>query len=716
MRSTEAAGGVARPGWDTAQVLDRVLLSVLVVDLSGTVTYLNPAAATMFCRGADELLGRDVRASLVAEPERGAVAELLARVGAGKAWSGELAMLRSNNVAEQLATSWSPLHEGACVVGALVIAEDAAGSGAHARRLAARLRRLAAVTTQLLAADKVEGVASIVTGELADAAGATVSSLSMLVDDETLALIAIRGGPEGVASRWATYPLAASTPAGDTLRSGRTLVLHSKAEISERYPDVEVASEGERSMVCLPLQTTGRPLGVVTLSFPGRRPLDAAELEFLGILADACAQTLDRIRAVGEAADRESKLQFLADATSELSSSLDYRATLRKVAHLAVPWFADWCAIQLLQDGDLRTLSIAHVDAAMVDTVKELQEKYPPVKDESRGAYKVVATGRSELVPDISEELLAATAVDAEHLRILRRLSFRSGLAVPLKVQDRVLGVITWVAGEEGRRFGHDDLTFGEDLARRAAIAIDNAQLHSEVRDVALKLQHAVLPAGLPLVDGVDLAVRYLPAGRTDAGGDFYDVLPQDDGRLVVFVGDVMGRGVAAASAMAQMRSAVRTLVALDPRPEAVMSGLDRVFDSLDLDQLVTVVYAVLDEPRRQLTVINAGHPPPLLVRAGRTAADVTTDDTLLLGVGGGDREAVSVELAAGDTVLLYTDGLVERRGEDLEEGGRRLTRAALDLLPGRSLDEGLRLLVDTVRDPERDDDVAALAVRPSGA
>ena len=140
--------------------------------------------------------------------------------------------------------------------------------------------------------------------------------------------------------------------------------------------------------------------------------------------------------------------------------------------------------------------------------------------------------------------MLVLSAKDEEHLRLIRLLELRSGMSCPLKVRDRVFGVITWVAGEGGRRFGAADLEFGEEIARRAAVAIDNAQLHSQVRDVALELQEAVLPAALPEPDGWTTAVRYLPAGRTDAGGDFYDLVPLDGGRLAMFVGDVMGRGV----------------------------------------------------------------------------------------------------------------------------------------------------------------------------
>ena len=578
-------------------------------------------------------------------------------------------------------------------------------------RLTDRLGRLAVVMTELLTATDIEAVTEVVIFHMADAAGATVSSLSMLVDPETLALIAMRGGRPGAASRWATYPVSSATPAGDALRSGQALVIEGAEEFHRRYPDVELASQGERSVVCLPLRVASRIIGVVSLSFPSRRTFEQPELDFLNLMADTCAQALDRIQAVADVADREAKLRFLAEASAELASSLDYESTLKAVAHLAVPDFADWCHIQLLQDGVLRTIVTAHPDEVLESRILELQERYPPDPDATRGAYEVVRTGKPELTPEVTDAMLALAAIDEQHLRTMRELKFRSALQVPLTVRGHVLGVITWVAGERGRRFDHNDLAFGVDLARRAAVAIDNAHLHSQVRDVAIQLQHAVLPSSLPDISGWQVAVRYLPAGRTEVGGDFYDVVPLVDGRVVAFVGDVMGRGVAAASAMAQMRSALRTLVAINPDPVSVMAGLDRLFEQYDLSSLVTVAYAVADPARDQVHVINAGHPPPMLLRAQGGSTDISTDDALLLGVGGGVREVLTRPLLAGDTLLMFTDGLVERRAETLDEGHLRV-HAAIHNLNNPDLGQGLESLVDAVRDDTRDDDIAALALR----
>ena len=219
-----------------------------------------------------------------------------------------------------------------------------------------------------------------------------------------------------------------------------------------------------------------------------------------------------------------------------------------------------------------------------------------------------------------------------------------------------------------------------------------------------------MLPDELPQVEGWSTSVLYHPAGRTEAGGDFYDVVPLDDGRLAMFVGDVMGRGVEAASVMAQMRSAIRTLVAVDPDPHAVLAGMDRVFDALNLEQLVTMVYAVADPTLDTLEVINAGHPPPVLIAADGQIEVLEHPSTLILGVGGGARAVRSAELRPGDRLLLYTDGLVERRGEDADTAMSRLITALKTARTGPA-GAWLSSIVEELRDPTRDDDVAAMLV-----
>jgi GAF domain-containing protein len=708
---------VARSWHPDAALLDGLTIAAVALDADGRIVYANATAIDLFGTAFDSLVDSDARTRLFDEPERGVVDQVLHLVRSTGSWSGDLAMLSGGTSSVVVPTTWTRLgHEEGNDGGALVLVERTAPvAGKHdpyapGQPLGNRLRRLAAVTSELLAAKDVEQVSAIVTDHMLKAAGATSASLSLLVDDETLALMALRGGMEGSASRWATYPLSSNNPAAESVRTGAPVLVR-REEVERRYPELGGVAEGTGSVLCLPLLVTGgRPIGTVSLSFPGRRQVTEAENLFLRLLADTCAMTIDRIEAQREAADREAKLAFLADTSAKLAGDLDYETTLVAVAEAAVPWFADWCAIALEEDGLLRTLSVAHAHPELSGLVQELQERYPPDPSSDQGGYRVLRSGVSELVPEVTDEVLAQAAVDEEHLRLMRLLNLRSGMSCPLKVGDRVLGIVSWVTGETGRRYTEADLAFGEDLARRAAVAIDNAQLHSQVRTAALELQRAVLPEQLPTLEGWATTVRYYPAGRTDAGGDFYDVVPLEDGRIAMFVGDVMGRGVMAASVMAQMRSAIRTLVAVDPAPAAVLSGMDRVFDALHLEQLVTMVYAVADPSLDQLQVINAGHPPPVLLAADGQLEVLEHPSTLILGVGGGQRAVRSAEFGPGDRLLLYTDGLVERRGEDADTAMARLI-TALRGVRAESDDEWLTAVVEEVRDPTRDDDVAAMLV-----
>ena len=232
-----------------------------------------------------------------------------------------------------------------------------------------------------------------------------------------------------------------------------------------------------------------------------------------------------------------------------------------------MPWFADWCSIALGIDGELRTLAVEHVDPEKVALALELRAPLPAGPAAPRRLPPGLPHRSRELTPEITDEMIDEAVPDPEQRRLIRELNIYSAMAVPLKVGDRVLGVVTWVAGEQGRRFGPKDLAFGEDLARRAAVAIDNSQLHTERREMAVRLQRAVLPgraAARGRLGGRRALLPCRPHRRRRR------LLRRDQARrrrIALFVGDVMGRGVHAAAAMAQMRSAVRAFIAVDPTP-----------------------------------------------------------------------------------------------------------------------------------------------------
>jgi serine phosphatase RsbU (regulator of sigma subunit) len=306
--------------------------------------------------------------------------------------------------------------------------------------------------------------------------------------------------------------------------------------------------------------------------------------------------------------------------------------------------------------------------------------------------------------------MVIPSAVDEEHQRLLLALHLRSVIIVPLVARGTVLGAMTMVMAESDRRYNDNDLGFATDLGQRAAIAIDNSELYTETLEAAERLQRAVLPELPAEVPGWDIAAYYSPAGRTEVGGDFFDVLPQPDGQLVVLVGDVMGRGVRAAAAMAQVRSAVRAYAAVDPGPTHVLGQMDRLFEAYDLGQLVTLVYLVADNAHHDILMANAGHPPPVILRADGSVEQLPSTGEPPLGTDTGDRRTTRFSMSAGDLVLSYTDGLIERRDEDIDIGQLRVAEAARKLADG-PLSQRLNELVEEVRDHTRSDDVAALAL-----
>ena len=282
--------------------------------------------------------------------------------------------------------------------------------------------------------------------------------------------------------------------------------------------------------------------------------------------------------------------------------------------------------------------------------------------------------------------------------------------AVPLIVGDRTLGALRF-SFDQQRLFDNDERNFVSALAALTAQTLQRAGVYEAERRAALELQRALLPEGLTQVPGWDLAAYYAPAGEQEAGGDFYDVIRVPGRRIAAIIGDVMGRGAEAAAAMAQIRSTIRAYALDDPEPASVFRKVDAYFEALELDQLVTVLYFLVDPADGTIQVANAGHLPPLLVTASECRA-VPTVVGLPFGAGGDDRESSAVDLPSGGALVAITDGLVERRGEDIDEGVDALVAALC-----RTDDWTAPAIVDHVvstaaAERRHDDDVTVLVLR----
>ncbi|MBV9925814.1 MAG: PAS domain S-box protein [Acidobacteria bacterium] len=249
--------------------------------------------------------------------------------------------------------------------------------------------------------------------------------------------------------------------------------------------------EGVRSMLSLPLRAHGDLLGTLVFYYRAPRHFEETDITVATALANLAASAVrtaelydEQRRLRGDAQAAERRATFLAEASTLLSSSLDYEKTLEAVAHAAVPWVADWCGVDVLgDDGELRRLAVAHVDPAKVEWARELAERYPYDPEEERGVAAVLRTGKSELYEEIPDELLVAAARDGEHLRIMREIGFSAAMVVPLAAHGRAFGAITFVTAESGRRYDATDLASAEDLARRASLAVENARLYRQAQE-----------------------------------------------------------------------------------------------------------------------------------------------------------------------------------------------------------------------------------------
>jgi serine phosphatase RsbU (regulator of sigma subunit)/PAS domain-containing protein len=416
---------------------------------------------------------------------------------------------------------------------------------------------------------------------------------------------------------------------------------------------------------------------------------------------------------VTERRRREDALTFLAEAGDALAGSLDPLETLDEIARLAVPRLADWCAVQLASDarGAFENVAVAHVDLEKVRWALALQERYPPDPDAPTGVPQVIRTGRSELYPEIDEALLRASAVDEEHLEIIKQVQMSSAMVVPLRARERTLGAMTFIFAESGRQYSTHELELAEELGRRAGLALDHARLYEREHRTAETLQRALLPPTLPDIAGHELAARYLP-GRTGdhVGGDWYDAFALPDGRYGIAIGDIGGRGITAAALMGQVRNALRAYALKAPGPAAALADLRALDEQLEDLVFATLTYIVYDPPTGAGVLTSAGHLPTLMLDGAGGAFFTDAPRCPPLGAGAA---APCLEhafaLPAGGSLVLYTDGLVESRTRSLDEGLGRLAELAR-----RSGGDIERLADDIVAAlPEkRQDDIALLALR----
>ncbi|OQR63838.1 PAS sensor protein [Streptomyces maremycinicus] len=424
------------------------------------------------------------------------------------------------------------------------------------------------------------------------------------------------------------------------------------------------------------------------------------------------------------------RLEFLNEVSAKIGTSLDLSRTIVEVSKAVVPRFTDVAGTYLREqvvagegfpDGvpDTTTMwhrvALEHTDEpGRWDDVVPVGEAMPfPAHTPF---FQCMTTGQPVLVPRISEQLGHAIASQFDKRDIRPLITGRSMLVVPLKARDVVLGFMILLRHPERALFNDMDRATGAELAARAGLVLDNARMYTYQESVAETLQDSMLPHIPPRMAGCDIATRYLPGtllGRV--GGDWFDSVKLPGARTALVVGDVMGHGLNSAAMMGQLRTAVQTMAALDLPPSQLLRNLDDLAQRLGDTYLATCLYAVYDPIEGELHLANAGHIPPVLVRAvdGRSELlDLPTGAPV--GVGGVPFEAVRVRVEPGDRLVMCTDGLVEVRGEDIGVGLATLCESAAH--PAASMDDACDTIIRALNTRGgRKDDVALLMARLNG-
>ncbi|WP_225755415.1 SpoIIE family protein phosphatase [Actinotalea sp. Marseille-Q4924] len=436
----------------------------------------------------------------------------------------------------------------------------------------------------------------------------------------------------------------------------------------------------------------------------------------------------ERHRQQEELARAARRAQLIADVTASLVETLDAEEAVGRLAQLTVPALADWCIVTLTGDEDeavdrrhLTDIGCWHADPALRDAV----ERYTAHRLQALapGSYvdRVIQTRRAQPVPEPAHEAIAALLAPGEARDMLAVLRPEHAVLLPLRARGRIVGILSLFRDVEHGPFTSEDLTTAWEVAGRAGLALDNARLYRQQRLLAEALQRSML-TDPPEPDHVEIAVRYEPAAEAaQIGGDWYDAFLQRDGGTVVVIGDVVGHDMAAAASMGQLRSLLRGIgVATGAGPADLLREVDEAMRTLQAPTLATALVARLEQTVEERAAgvsrvrwSSAGHLPPLLVTADGAVHVLRGERSdLLLGVDAEtERRESVVTIERGATLLLHTDGLVERRGADLLERLRELQDTLGDLagLPLTDLcDELLARLVPG----HPDDDVALVAVR----
>jgi serine/threonine-protein kinase RsbW len=595
----------------------------------------------------------------------------------------------------------------------------------------ARSRTLQMVVSDLAAATTVGDVAKVIVErgrEALRAQGAAVllvaeSEAGAAAEDPALHTEGVDGLPPGLIDE--LREAALGQLALELAQGVRSVPLN--AELRRRQPRLAdaLAEAGLSELVVVPISADGRRLGVlvvglgegqgdlISLKEPGQaRVPGSAEVDLLWTLGRQAGQALERARLHEETARQAERAAFLLEAARMLAEAVDAEGAVQRVAALAVGRLADVCAVDLVDEQGLTRPIVRHRDPARQHLADELRERHLPQRGSQHPSVQALTGGRTVWARSLSDDFLTAITYDARHLQVVRELELVSIISVPFVAEGRPLGVLTLAADAQRGRFTGADVEVAEQLALQVGLVVAKAQRYELDTQTSHTLQANLLPGVPPEVPGLRTAVRYLAATHgVEVGGDFYDVVPLPGGQVALAVGDVVGHDITAAATMGQLTSVYRALLVDGPSPSATIDRLQASWSMLGLQRMATALFATLDPGSGQLAIASAGHLPPLLFSAG-SAEFLPVRPTRMLGAPHAAAPGTQWAgvLPAGGTLVLFTDGLVESRTADIDEG-LELLRAAVSRAGTSDPDELCDRLLAELTGAHRADDIALLVL-----
>jgi PAS domain S-box-containing protein len=594
----------------------------------------------------------------------------------------------------------------------------------------ARSRTLQQVVSDLAAAITVDDVATVIVDRSRAAMNARGAAL-VVVDgqsdgDGLPALRSVRAEGLTVDLLRALRKAAGSQLTLELAQGVRAIALDDRLRSVQPALAAAMAEVRLTGLVVVPVAADSRQLGVlvlgrgdagpgdlITLDDPGRPGgLGPAEIDLLWTIGRQAGQALERARLYEQTARQAERAAFLLEAARLLAGAPDVHETVDRLGRLAVDRLADLCVVDLSTEQGLIRPVVRHRDPARQALADALRDKHPPHRRGPHPGVRALRQGSTQWVKTVDNEFLRASTSDSEHLEIARQLQLTSVVSVPLITEGRRLGVVTLATDRRRAPFTEADVEVAEQLGLQVSLVVAKAQRYELDVRTSHTLQANLLPPPPPVVEGLSLAVRYLAATQgVEVGGDFYDLVALPGEQVALAVGDVVGHDITAAATMGQLTSVYRALLADRPSPSAMIDRLQAGWSLLGLQRMATALFATLEPSTGQLRIASAGHLPPLLLNAGH-AEFLPVRPSRMLGAPPAPAPALEWAgvLPEGATLVLFTDGLVESRSADLDEGLAQL----LEAVTGSGTTEPHELcdrLLAELTGAHRADDIALLVL-----